>query len=84
MSSGGGTKTQTPATTAATTQKPVASGNAAADVAAQEQKRLMNKPTESSETSILTSGRGILDEPEYKRNLLGAGLLRDSRGQGLG
>lgn len=83
MSSGGGTKTQTP-TTAATTQKPVASGNAAADAAAQEQKRLMNKPTESSETSILTSGRGILDEPEYKRNLLGAGLLRDSRGQGLG
>ena len=73
----------TPAATS-TVQNPVTSNNAAADAAAQEQKRLMNKPTESSETSILTSGRGILEEPEYKRNLLGAGLLRDSRGQGLG
>ena len=35
-------------------------------------------------SSILTSGAGILDDTDLKRNLLGAGAYNQSKGTGLG
>lgn len=35
-------------------------------------------------SSILTSGAGILDDTDLKRNLLGAGAYNHSKGTGLG
>lgn len=35
-------------------------------------------------SSILTSGAGILDDTELRRNLLGAGAYNQSKGTGLG
>lgn len=55
--------------TADTTQVPVGSGNAAADAEAIAAKKLLAKETAS--TSILTSGAGVLDDVNTKKNLLG-------------
>lgn len=82
MSSGGCSSSTASKTTSET--KPVVNSDNAANEAAQNAKAAMADKTESSETTILTSGKGVLDEPEYKRNLLGAGLLSDTRGQRLG
>ncbi len=35
-------------------------------------------------SSILTSGAGILDDTDLRRNLLGAGAYNASKGNGLG
>lgn len=83
MSSGGGGSSQ-PAKNPTTTQNPVTNPDTAANEAAQKAKQDMEKGTTSSESTILTSGAGVLDEPVYKRNKLGAGLLTDYRGQRLG
>ena len=82
MSSGGGSSSTASKTTSE--QKPVENSDKAANEAAQNAKAAMADKVESSESTILTSGKGVLDEPEYKRNLLGAGLLSDARGQRLG
>lgn len=82
MSSGGGSSSTASKTTSE--KKPVENTDKAANEAAQNAKTAMADKVESSESTILTSGRGVLDEPEYKRNLLGAGLLSDMRGQRLG
>jgi hypothetical protein len=82
MSSGGGSSSTASKTTSE--QKPVENSDKAANEAAQNAKAAMADKVESSESTILTSGKGVLDEPEYKRNLLGAGLLSDTRGQRLG
>lgn len=82
MSSGGGSSK--PATNPTTTQKPVTNPDTAANEAAQKVKQDLEKGTTSSESTILTSGAGVLDEPTYKKTKLGAGLLTDYRGQALG
>ncbi len=82
MSSGGGSSSTASKTTSE--KKPVENTDKAANEAAQNAKAAMADKVESSESTILTSGKGVLDEPEYKRNLLGAGLLSDTRGQRLG
>lgn len=82
MSSGGGSSSTASKTTSE--KKPVENTDKAANEAAQNAKAAMADKMESSESTILTSGKGVLDEPEYKRNLLGAGLLSDNRGQRLG
>lgn len=82
MASGGGSSSTASKTTSE--QKPVENTDKAANEAAQNAKAAMADKVESSESTILTSGKGVLDEPEYKRNLLGAGLLSDTRGQRLG
>lgn len=53
----------------ATTQTPIGSGNAAADAEAAAAKKALAKETAS--TSILTSGAGVLDDVNTKKNLLG-------------
>lgn len=82
MSSRGGSSSTASKTTSE--KKPVENTDKAANEAAQNAKAAMADKVESSESTILTSGKGVLDEPEYKRNLLGAGLLSDMRGQRLG
>lgn len=82
MASGGGSSSTASKTTSE--KKPVENSDKAANEAAQNAKAAMADKVESSESTILTSGKGVLDEPEYKRNLLGAGLLSDTRGQRLG
>lgn len=65
-----------------TTQAAVSSGDAAADAAAQEAKKNLKKTTESSGSSILTSGAGILDDTELRKNTLGAGAYNRTSGLG--
>ena len=61
-----------PAQNPTTTQTPVPSNNAAADVAAQQKKAALKSET-STQKSILTSGAGVLDDTKLKKNtLLGA------------
>ena len=52
-----------------TTQTAVGSGNAAADAEAAAKKASM--ANESSSSSILTSGAGVLEDASVKKNLLG-------------
>lgn len=61
-----------------TTQAAVSSG----DAAAQEAKKNLKKTTESSGSSILTSGAGILDDTELRKNTLGAGAYNRTSGLG--
>lgn len=52
-------------------QKPVWSGNAAADAEAKKAKEEAKKTFTSSQKSILTSGMGDLDDTNLKNNKLG-------------
>lgn len=60
---------------------PVAS---AATNAAMETKKKLKGEVGAEGSSILTSGAGILDETDLRRNLLGAGAYNQSKGTGLG
>ena len=57
------------ASTATTVQKPVTSGNKRADAEAAAKKLSLKQ--ENGTASILTSGSGILDETNLKKNSLG-------------
>ena len=63
------TPSSTPVANPSTTQTPVVSGNSAADASAAAAKKSLEK--ETSSTSILTSGAGVLDDVNTKKNLLG-------------
>lgn len=71
-----------PVANSTTTQAAVSSNDAAADAAAQETKKKLKGTTESSGSSILTSGAGVLDETDLRKNTLGAGAY--NRASGLG
>lgn len=71
MSSGG--PKSTPVANPTTVQQAVGSGNAAADEAAAAKKKSMKQTSEVSGSSILTSGAGVLDDTDLRKNLLGAG-----------
>lgn len=60
----------TPVQNPTTTQAPVWSGNAAADEAARKKKEQFKDAT-SSNSSILTSGAGVLEDEQLKSNSLG-------------
>ena len=61
-----------------------AAANAAATNAAMTTKKKLKGEVGAEGSSILTSGAGILDDTELKRNLLGAGAYNQSKGTGLG
>lgn len=63
-------KTSAPVQNPTTTQDPIWSGDAAADEAARKKKEQFKDATSSS-SSILTSGAGVLDDENIKKNLLG-------------
>lgn len=67
-----------------TTQAAVSSGNAAADAAAVEKKAKLKTVSASEGSSILTSGAGILDETDLRKNTLGAGAYNRNTSSGLG
>lgn len=71
MSRGGGYAA--PAQPAATT---VSAAQKAADEAAAKSAKKMKNEVGAEGSSILTSGAGILDDTELKRNLLGANAYR--------
>lgn len=58
-----------PVANPSTTQTAIGSGNAAADAEAAAKKKSLE--AETSSTSILTSGAGVLDDVNTKKNLLG-------------
>ena len=60
-----------------------AATNAATNAAMTTKKKLKNE-VGAEGSSILTSGAGILDDTDLKRNLLGAGAYNQSKGTGLG
>lgn len=64
--------------------KPDPAANAAATNAAMSTKKKLKGEVGAEGSSILTSGAGILDDTELKRNLLGAGAYNKSKGTGLG
>lgn len=64
-----------PATVAAT---------AAATNAEVAKKKTLKGEVGAEGSSILTSGAGILDDTDLRRNLLGAGAYNASKGRGLG
>lgn len=74
----------TPVANPTTTQAAVSSGNAAADAAAVEKKAKLKTVSASEGSSILTSGAGILDETELRKNTLGAGAYNRNTSSGLG
>lgn len=75
MSRGGGyaASAQPAATTVSAAQE--AAQKAADEVAAKSAKKMKNE-VGAEGSSILTSGAGILDDTELKRNLLGANAYR--------
>lgn len=72
-----------PASSPAPVKKPDPVANAAASAAMTTKKKLKNE-VGAEGSSILTSGAGILDDTDLKRNLLGAGAYNQSKGTGLG
>ena len=74
----------TPVANPTTTQAAVSSGNAAADAAAVEKKAKLKTVSASEGSSILTSGAGILDETDLRKNTLGAGAYNRNTSSGLG
>lgn len=72
----------TPVVNPTTTQTAVGSGDAAADAAAQQAKKKLKGSASSEGSSILTSGAGILDETDLRKNTLGAGAYNRSAGLG--
>ena len=77
-----------PASSPAPVKKPdpvtsAAASTAATNAAMTTKKKLKNE-VGAEGSSILTSGAGILDDTDLKRNLLGAGAYNQSKGTGLG
>ena len=73
-----------PASSPAPVKKPEPAASAAATNAAMTTKKKLKGEVGAEGSSILTSGAGILDDTELKRNLLGAGAYNQSKGTGLG
>ena len=80
-----------PASSPAPVKKPDPVASAAASAAstaatkeAVTTKKKLKGEGEAEGSSILTSGAGILDDTDLKRNLLGAGAYNQSKGTGLG
>lgn len=73
-----------PASSPAPVKKPDLVANAAATNAAMTTKKKLKGEVGAEGSSILTSGAGILDDTDLKRNLLGAGAYNQSKGTGLG
>lgn len=67
----------TPVQNPTTTQTPIWSGDAAADEAARKKKEQFKNAT-SSTSSILTSGAGVLEDENLKKNLLGGASFTKS------
>lgn len=80
MSSGAPKSTQVANPT--TVQEAVGSGSSAADAAASAAKKNLRKSSSATGSSILTSGAGILEDENLKKNTLGAGAY--NKGQLLG
>ena len=78
MSRGGAASSPAPVKQA----EPAAS--AAETAAAVGKKNKLRGEVGAEGSSILTSGAGILDDTDLKRNLLGAGAYNYSKGNGLG
>ena len=72
-----------PASSPAPVKKPDPVASAATNAAMTTKKKLKNE-VGAEGSSILTSGAGILDDTDLKRNLLGAGAYNQSKGTGLG
>ena len=79
MSRGGPASSPTPVV-----KKPEPVASAAATNAAMTTKKKLKGEVGAEGSSILTSGAGILDDTDLKRNLLGAGAYNQSKGTGLG
>jgi len=60
-----------------------AAANAAATNAAMATKAKLKDEVRAKGSSILTSGAGILDDIDLRKNLLGAGAYNYSKGTGL-
>ena len=73
-----------PASSPAPVKKPDPVASAAATNAAMTTKKKLKNEVGAEGSSILTSGAGILDDTDLKRNLLGAGAYNQSKGTGLG
>ena len=73
-----------PASSPVPVKKPEPVANAAATGAAMATKKKLKGEVGAEGSSILTSGAGILDDTDLKRNLLGAGAYNQSKGTGLG
>ena len=73
-----------PASSPAPVKKPDPVASAAATNAAMTTKKKLKGEVGAEGSSILTSGAGILDDTDLKRNLLGAGAYNQSKGTGLG
>ena len=72
------------ASSPAPVKKPDPVASAAATGAAMTTKKKLKGEVGAEGSSILTSGAGILDDTDLKRNLLGAGAYNQSKGTGLG
>lgn len=72
-----------PASSPAPVVKPDPVVSAAATNAAMDTKKKLKGEVGAEGSSILTSGAGILDDTDLRRNLLGAGAYQ-SKGTGLG
>ena len=73
-----------PASSPAPVKKPDPVASAAATNEAVTTKKKLKGEVGAEGSSILTSGAGILDDTDLKRNLLGAGAYNQSKGTGLG
>ena len=73
-----------PASSPAPVKKPDPVASAAATNAAMDTKKKLKGEVGAEGSSILTSGAGILDDTDLRRNLLGAGAYNYSKGTGLG
>ena len=71
-----------PASSPVPVKKPEPVANAAATGAAMATKKKLKGEVGAEGSSILTSGAGILDDTDLKRNILGAGAYK-SKGTGL-
>lgn len=65
-------------------KQPEPAAVAAATNAAMSTKKQLKGEVGAEGSSILTSGAGILDDTDLRRNLLGAGAYNQSKGTGLG
>ena len=73
-----------PASSPAPVKQPDPVANVAATNAAMSTKKQLKGEVGAEGSSILTSGAGILDDTDLRRNLLGAGAYNQSKGTGLG
>jgi len=81
MSRGG--PASSPVPVAANAAADAAAANAAATNAAMATKAKLKDEVRAKGSSILTSGAGILDDIDLRKNLLGAGAYNYSKGTGL-